>query len=88
MIQMVKNLPAMEETWVRSLGWENPLEKRKAPVFWPGEFHGLYSPWGLKEWDTTERLSLLLSKLIKAYIYFQRASELFLGGEASPAIQV
>ena len=28
------------------------------PVFWPGEFHGLYSPWGLKELDTTERLSL------------------------------
>ena len=28
------------------------------PVFWPGEFHGLYSPWGRKESDTTERLSL------------------------------
>ena len=24
------------------------------PVFWPGEFHGLYSPWGRKESDTTE----------------------------------
>ena len=30
------------------------------PVFWPGEFHGLYSPWGRKELDTTERLSLSL----------------------------
>ena len=28
------------------------------PVFWPGEFHELYSPWGHKESDTTERLSL------------------------------
>ena len=28
------------------------------PVFWPEEFHGLYSPWGCKESDTTERLSL------------------------------
>ena len=28
------------------------------PVFWPGEFHGLYSPWGHKESDTTERLLL------------------------------
>ena len=28
--QMVKNLPAMQETWVRSLGWEVPLEKGKA----------------------------------------------------------
>ena len=28
--QMVKNLPAMHETWVQSLGWEGPLEKGKA----------------------------------------------------------
>ena len=28
------------------------------PVFWPREFHGLYSPWGCKESDTTERRSL------------------------------
>ena len=35
---------------VGDLGWEDPLEKGKAtlptPLFWPGEFHGLYSPWG------------------------------------------
>ena len=45
-VQLVKNLPAMRETWVRSLGWEDPLEKERlpTPVFWPGEFHGLYSP--------------------------------------------
>ena len=47
MAQLVKNPPAMRETWVRSLGWEDPLEKGKAThsSFWPGEFHGLYSPW-------------------------------------------
>ena len=28
--RLVKNLPAMQETWVRSLGWENPLEKGMA----------------------------------------------------------
>ena len=28
--QLVKNLPAVQETWVRSLGWEDPLEKGKA----------------------------------------------------------
>ena len=28
--QLVKNLPAMQETWVRSLGWEDPLEKEMA----------------------------------------------------------
>jgi len=43
--QLVKNPPAMRETWVRSLGWEDPLEKGKVPtpVIWPGEFYGLYS---------------------------------------------
>ena len=43
--QLVKNPPAMWETLVRSLGPEDPLEKGKAThsVFWPGEFHGLYS---------------------------------------------
>ena len=39
--QLVKNPLAMWETWVRSLGWEDPLEKTKTPVFWPGEFLGL-----------------------------------------------
>ena len=44
--QLVKNLSAMQETLVQFLGWEDPLEKGKAtiPVFWPGGFHGLYSP--------------------------------------------
>ena len=56
--QLVKNLPAMWETWVRSLGWEDPLRRERlpTPVFWPREFHGLYSPRGHKELDTTEQL--------------------------------
>ena len=60
MAQLVKNPSAMQETWVRSLGWEDSLEKGAAttPVFYPGEFHGLYSPWGHKELDRTEQLSL------------------------------
>ena len=39
--QMVKNLPAMQETRVQSLSWEDPLEKGMdpTPVFFPGEFH-------------------------------------------------
>ena len=59
--QMVKNLPAMQETWVQSLGQEDPLEKGMAstPLFLPGEFHGQrnlagYSPWSRKKSDTTE----------------------------------
>ena len=53
MAQLVKNLPAVKETGVRSLGWEDPLEKGEAPtpVFWPGEFQR-----GHEESDTTGRL--------------------------------
>ena len=53
--QLVKNLPAMWETWVLSLGWEGlRKEGLRIPVFWPREFHGLYSPWGHKESDMIE----------------------------------
>ena len=51
--QMVQHLPAMQETWVRSLGWEDPLEKGTATHYnilaWR-----IPSPWGRKELDTTE----------------------------------
>ena len=70
MAHTVKNLPAMQETGLRSLGWEDPLEKGMAThsVCSPGEFteepEG-YSPWGHKELDTTERLTLSLSSMEK-----------------------
>ena len=134
--QLVKNPPAMWETWVRSLGWEDPIQKGMAatakslqscpalcdpidsrdspgkntgvgchflpqcmkvksesevaqscltlrdpmdcslpgssihgifiPLFWLAEFHGLYSPWGHQESETTERLSLSLSHTPRA----------------------
>ena len=51
MAQLVKNLPAMWETWVGKIPWRR--EQLSTPVFWPGEFHGLYSPWGHKESDMT-----------------------------------
>ena len=52
----------LQKIQVQSLGQEDPLEQGMAtptPVFMPGEFHGWrslagYSPWGCKEWDTTE----------------------------------
>jgi len=56
--QLVKNLPAMRETWVGKISWRT--ERLPNPVFWPGEFQGLCSPWGHKESDTTERLSFSL----------------------------
>ena len=50
--QRVKNLPAIQDTWVQSLGWEDPLEKGMAMhssiLAWR------YSPWGHKELDTTK----------------------------------
>ena len=54
--QLVKNPPAMQETWVQSLGWEDPLVKGMlpTPVFWTGEFQGLYMSWGCEELDMTE----------------------------------
>ena len=59
--QTVRNLPAVRETWIRSLGWEEPLEKEMATnssiIAWRipwTEGPGGYSPWGHKESDMTE----------------------------------
>ena len=59
--QMVKNPPAVQETQVQSLGWEDPWRREwlPTPVFLPGEFHGQrslvgYSPWNHGESNTTE----------------------------------
>ena len=62
--QIVKNLPAMRETWVQSQGWEEPLEKGMAThssilawrIPWAEEPGG-YSPWGCRELDMTEQLT-------------------------------
>ena len=72
--QLVENLPAMQETWVQSLGWEDLLEKEMAThssiLAWeiPWSQSG-YSPWGHKELDTTEQLSFLslLPLVIRTY---------------------
>ena len=68
--QSVKYLPAMQETRIRSLGGEDPMEKGMAshPVFLPAEFHGQkslagYSPGGHKESHTAKGLTLSLSTL-------------------------
>ena len=44
------------DPWVGKIPWRR--ERLPTPIFWSGEFHGLYRPWGHKESDTTERLSL------------------------------
>ena len=62
---MVKNPPEKGETWIRSLGWEDPLEEGIATyssilawrIPWTDEPGGLWSQ-GCKELDMTEQLSL------------------------------
>ena len=63
--QLGKNLPAMRETWVQSVGWEDLLEKGKAThssiLAW--RIPWSISPWGCKELDMSEQLSQLDLKL-------------------------
>ena len=85
---MVKNLPAVQEIQVWSLGWEDPLEKGTAThpsilawrIPWteePGRGRGrVFSPWGRKESDKTERLTLSLFILI---LYLYLSIYLYLG---------
>ena len=58
---VIKNLPAMQEIWVRSLVWKVPWRRtwQPTPVLLPGESHGQrslagYNPQSCKESDTTE----------------------------------
>ena len=75
MVQTVKNLSAMQETWVWSLGWEDPLEEDMAThssiLAWriPSErkLEG-YTSWGCKELDMTEQLNTARNNLLIIYI--------------------
>ena len=62
--QMVKTLPAMQETRVRSLGWEDSREKQmtvySSVLAWKIPRTEGYSPWDRKESDMTEQLTLSL----------------------------
>ena len=67
MAQTVKNLPAIQETQVQSLDWKDTLKKGMAThlSILPEKSHEQsslvgYRPWGCKELDTTEQLTLLL----------------------------
>ena len=82
MAQRLKCLPAMQETWVRSLGREDPLEKEMAThssilawrIPWTEEPGGLHSPRGRKESDTTERLHFHFHSLIAGGFFTNWAS--------------
>ena len=77
-IQIVKNPPAMQETWVQSLGWEDPLEEGMATysniLAW-GIFRDRGVGWaiiahGVAESDTTERLSIHSHTYTSIYVSF------------------
>ena len=84
--QMVKNTPAMQETrfnpWVGKMPWKR--EWLPTPVFLPGEFHGErilagYSPWGCKESDTTEQLTLSRVHLVSQLVLSVKTTRWFSG---------
>ena len=67
--QLVKNHPQCGrpgfDPWVGKIPQRR--ERLPTPGFWPGEFHGLYSPWGHKKLDMTEPLSLQGLSLVAAH---------------------
>ena len=79
--QSVKNLSAMQETWVQSLDWEDPREKGMATMYYMATQYSClenpqgqrslvgYSPWDHKESDRTERLIAELSSDTKFQLY-------------------
>ena len=79
-----KNPPAMRETWVQSLGWEDPLEKGTAPhssilawrIPWTEEPGG-YSPWGHREQDTTTRLWQMMRECLSSKCWVNTLSLFF-----------
>ena len=65
--QLVKNPPAIQETRVGKIPWRG--ERLPTPVFWPGEFRGLYRSWGHKELDMTASFTLLCSSVSKFCLF-------------------
>ena len=82
--QLVKNPPAMWETWVRSLGWEDPLEKGQAnhssgrrqwhptPVLLPGKSHGQRSLVGWNPWGRKESDTRATSPSLFTFMHWRR----------------
>ena len=68
--QLVKNPPVMQETWVHSLNWEDPLEREwiPTPVFWPVEFHGLQRVG--QDWMTLTFTLTIWLRLLQRQMWF------------------
>ena len=80
MPQLVKNPPAMQrpgfDPWVGKIPWRR--ERLPTPVFWPGEFHGLYHQWGRKESDMTSdfHFTLVFTEVQALYGGFTTLAEI------------
>ena len=78
--QMVKNQPAMQETWAQSLGWENPLEEEMAihssilawRIPWTGNLLG-YSLWGHRVGHDSMTFTSLVAQLVKNLLAMQES---------------
>ena len=81
---LVKNPPAMQETWVQSLGWKDALEKGKAtpPVFWPREFSIVHGVTKSQTWLSDFHFQDVLIKHEMSEHWGKRVSCRFLGWES------
>ena len=78
--QLVKNTPAVWETWVWFLDWEDPLEEGVAThSIWSGDSHGQrslasYSPWGHKDLDMIEQLSTAQHRMLCYWVFYDHST--------------
>ena len=85
--QLVMSLPAIGrrefDPWVRKICWRR--ERLPTPVFWPGEFHAVYSSWGPKELDCHLNVSKHLlaqngyNDFLQAILFSELLTTIFLG---------
>ena len=61
------------DPWVGKIPWRR--ERLPIPVFWPGEFYGLYSPWGRKELDMTEQLSFSVIRVFPVKVKWSEVAQ-------------
>ena len=72
------------DPWIGKIPWRR--EGLPTPVFWPGEFQGLYSPWSCKESDMAERLSLQIYVSCHSWPFSGQPPSLLSGPEISVSV--
>ena len=59
-VKLIRTQSMLADSWIGKIPWKR--DRLPTPAFWPGEFHRQFSPWGCKELDMPERLSLTHSE--------------------------